>query len=41
MSTRVTRLLPGGVPRYVRCYDNGGETADHFGWSDDDELEDC
>ena len=23
-------LLPGGVPRYVRCYDNGGETADRY-----------
>lgn len=27
---RVARLLPGGVPRNVRCYDNGGETADRF-----------
>lgn len=23
-------LLPGGIPRYVRCYDNGGETADRY-----------
>lgn len=25
MSSRTDRLLPGGVPRYVRCYDSGGE----------------
>ena len=23
-------LLPGGAPRYVRCYDNGGKTVDRF-----------
>ena len=22
--------MPGGVPRYVRCYDNGGKTADRY-----------
>lgn len=22
--------MPGGVPRWIRCYDNGGETADRF-----------
>lgn len=27
---RAARLLPGGVPRYVRCYDNGGSTADRY-----------
>jgi hypothetical protein len=27
---RRERLLPNGEPRYVRCYDNGGETADRF-----------
>lgn len=27
---RVARLLPGGVPRYVHCYDNGGETFDRY-----------
>jgi len=27
---RIESLLPGGVPKYVRCYDNGGETADRF-----------
>lgn len=28
---RVRRLLPSvDVPRYVRCYDNGGETADRY-----------
>lgn len=25
-----TPWKPGGSPRYVRCYDNGGETADRF-----------
>jgi hypothetical protein len=24
LSRRLAALLPGGVPRYVRCYDNGG-----------------
>lgn len=23
-------LLPGGIPRQVRCYDNGGKTADRY-----------
>ena len=27
---RRKRLMPGGVPRYVRCYDNGGEYADRY-----------
>lgn len=27
---RRTRLMPGGVPRYIRCYDNGGESLDNF-----------
>jgi len=27
---RRNRLLPNGVPRYVRCYDNGGETFDRY-----------
>jgi hypothetical protein len=27
---RLYRLMPSGVPRYVRCYDNGGETADRY-----------
>ena len=27
--TRTERLLPAGMPRYVRCYDNG-ETADRY-----------
>ena len=22
--------MPGGIPRYVRCYDNGGETCDRY-----------
>ena len=24
MNNRFNRLLPGGKPRYIRCYDNGG-----------------
>lgn len=27
---RKNRLLPNGIPKYVRCYDNGGETADRY-----------
>lgn len=27
---RLKALLPGGTPRYVRCYDNGGETCDRY-----------
>ena len=30
MKNRTESLIPGGVPRYVRCYDNGGETADRY-----------
>jgi|CXWL01.1.fsa_nt_gi hypothetical protein len=26
-SKRQSRLLPGGVPRWIRCYDNGGTDA--------------
>lgn len=29
-SQRAARLLPGGIPRYLRIYDNGGETADRY-----------
>lgn len=28
--TRETRLMPAGIPRYVRVYDNGGETVDRY-----------
>lgn len=28
--TRTERLLPGGIPRYIRCYDNGGRSADRY-----------
>ena len=28
MTTREDRLIPGGVPRWIRCYDNGGVDAD-------------
>ena len=27
---RRQRLLPDGEPRYVRCYDNGGRSADRY-----------
>lgn len=27
---RQEALLPGGKPRYLRCYDNGGTTVDRF-----------
>jgi hypothetical protein len=30
MKSRTERLLPGGEPRYIRCYDNGGETVDRY-----------
>jgi hypothetical protein len=30
MKTRKERLLPNGIPRYVRCYDNGGKTLDRY-----------
>lgn len=26
---RKERLMPGGIPRYVRCYDNGGSATEH------------
>ena len=28
--TRAERFMPGGVPKHIRCYDNGGETADRY-----------
>lgn len=27
---RASRILPNGKPRYIRCYDNGGETIDRY-----------
>jgi hypothetical protein len=29
-TARNARLLPNDEPRYIRCYDNGGETADRY-----------
>jgi len=29
-SERKERILPGGIPKYIRCYDNGGKTADRY-----------
>lgn len=28
--SRKDQLLPGGVPKYIRCYDNGGKTCDRY-----------
>lgn len=28
--TRAERLMPNGIPRHVRIYDNGGATADRY-----------
>lgn len=28
--TRENQLLPGGVPKYIRCYDNGGRSFDRY-----------
>lgn len=28
--TRKERLMPNDVPRWIRCYDNGGRTADRY-----------
>ncbi|TXH40941.1 MAG: hypothetical protein E6Q97_38780 [Desulfurellales bacterium] len=30
MKTRQERLLPNGMPRWVRCYDSGPELADRY-----------
>jgi len=27
---RIHRLMPGGIPRWVRCYDNGGRSFDRY-----------
>jgi len=27
---RIARLAPNGIPRWIRCYDNGGKTADRY-----------
>lgn len=27
---RKLSLVPNGIPKYVRCYDNGGETLDRY-----------
>ena len=27
---RKERLMPGGIPRWIRIYDNGGETMDRY-----------
>ena len=30
LKERKDRLLPAGVPRYIKCYDNGGKTYDRY-----------
>jgi hypothetical protein len=27
---RTEQLMPNGIPRWIRCYDNGGATADRY-----------
>ncbi len=27
---RYSKFFAGNVPRYIRCYDNGGDTADQY-----------
>lgn len=27
---RAERLMPNGIPHYIRCYDNGGESFDRY-----------
>lgn len=27
---RAGELMPNGIPKYIRCYDNGGETFDRY-----------
>lgn len=27
---RVARLIPNGIPKYIRCFDNGGESFDRY-----------
>lgn len=27
---RIQSLMPDGIPRYVRCYDNGGKTFNRY-----------
>lgn len=27
---RYNNLVPNGIPRYIRCYDNGGASADRY-----------
>ena len=27
---RIGRIMPKGIPRYIRCYDNEGETLDQY-----------
>lgn len=27
---RAEKLMPGGIPRWIRCYDNGGRSFDRY-----------
>ena len=28
--SRIDNLLPAGIPKWIRCYDNGGKTCDRY-----------
>ena len=30
MNTRKQNLMPGNIPRYIRCYDNQGKSFDRY-----------
>ncbi len=30
LQKRIANLMPGNIPRWVRCYDNGGESGDRY-----------
>lgn len=30
LAARVAKFMPGGEPRWVRCYDNGGTSTDRY-----------
>lgn len=30
IAERIERLMPGGIPKYIRAYDNGGESFDRY-----------
>lgn len=30
IAKRIERIMPGGIPKYIRVYDNGGESFDRY-----------